>query len=159
METTDEIFCTRCDASSTEIHIAFNGLCEDCNIELREKRIDENKIFDVLTSIYKEKKSILILGAQSTGKTLRLNQLLHALNEEDRATMMTFKNFFLTSKIELKSKFNFIGIDEVANNEQIEYLVDSIHRFGFILIIASQMNQTEISERFLASFEIVNLRK
>jgi len=55
METNDEVFCTRCDASSTEIHISFNGLCEDCNLELIKMREYEINKFNVLAYIYKDK--------------------------------------------------------------------------------------------------------
>ncbi|HAX95630.1 MAG TPA: hypothetical protein DCY35_03790 [Prolixibacteraceae bacterium] len=105
------------------------------------------------------KNSILFSGRHGSGKTTRIKMLLSCLNPS-RVVEMTFKKFQLSKKSELASQFDFIAIDEVVSDSDIEYLSMAAVSHGFFFVIGTQKTVKELEgneEIDLSLFHVVEL--
>ena len=100
------------------------------------------------------KKSILITGKKGSGKTTKIKEILSSL-DQSKYIEMSFENFQLSIKSDLKNKFDIILLDEIYSSEQIKYLSAAIITFNFILIVATQICVNELETSVLSNFDVV----
>lgn len=100
-------------------------------------------------------KSILLTGKQGSGKTRKINEILSSL-DQSKCTEMSFIEFQLSIKSELKNQFDVIALDEIYSIEQISYLSAAISSFNFILIVATQKSVNELETSVLSNFDVVD---
>ena len=103
------------------------------------------------------KKSVLITGKQGSGKTAKFKDMLSSL-DQSKCTEMSFKEFQLSIKSDLKKQFDVIALDEIYSVEQIKYLSAAISTFNFILIVATQMSVNELETSVLSNFDVIECR-
>lgn len=100
------------------------------------------------------KKSVLLIGKQSSGKTTKIKKLLASM-DQSKCTEMSFEKFQLSIKSDLKEQFDVIALDEIYSVEQIKYLSAAISTFNFILIVATQLSINELETSVLSNFDVV----
>ena len=99
-------------------------------------------------------KSILILGQQGSGKTAKINEFLS--NNKKTFKQMSYTVFKMSNKRELKEQFEVIIIYEIHYVWNLGYLIDFGFTDQFQFVLASQLDESQISESILSKFEVVN---
>ena len=98
------------------------------------------------------KKSILILGRQGSGKTIKLKEILSNY-KADKVAILTFQSFSYFSKSELE-KYEVVIVEETYSVEQLETIAKADCNNFFV--VTTQLDVKELSEVVLSTFEIVN---
>ena len=89
------------------------------------------------------KKSIIIIGKQSTGKTTKLKEIL---SSHDKSKVIELEFNELQSLIDSPVSYHIetIVIEEVYSTEQFDYIINTVNQTGLQFIITTQSDVKEL---------------
>lgn len=103
-------------------------------------------------------KSILISGRQAAGKTTLLEKYL-----SDSKMLNVIKTTFSNTKTptfkHVTDGFDVVGVDEVANINQLQAIVKKMESARVQFIVCWQFPISEIPKDILTKFEVVQLNR